>query len=111
MRNNHFLLHAWRAIRLTLYRSRLTNDTIRSRQHVRWNGQADLLGGFEVDEQFEFRRLLDGDVGGLCALENLVDHPCGASVGFDRVGCVRHQATAVSKIPPSTYRRQPIIFR
>src|SRR6266699_588690 len=30
------------------------------------------LGGLEVDEQLELRRLLDGEIGGLGALEDLV---------------------------------------
>ena len=31
----------------------LLNDFIRSRQHIRRNRQADLLGGFEVDHELE----------------------------------------------------------
>ena len=35
----------------------------------------------------------------------------GAPVGFDPVGSVGHQATAVDKISPRVYRRQPIFDR
>ena len=52
----------------------LLNDFIRPRQHVRRNRQADLLGGFEIDDELELRRLLDGKIGGLGAFQNLVDH-------------------------------------
>ena len=39
------------------------------KQGVR-HGDPEDLGGFEVDEQFEFGRLFDGEVGGLCTLED-----------------------------------------
>lgn len=29
------------------------NDSIRSSQHIRWNGKTDLLGGFEVDDELK----------------------------------------------------------
>ena len=32
---------------------------IRSRQHVRRNRQADLLGGFQIDDELKLRRLLE----------------------------------------------------
>ena len=42
------------------------------------NRQPDGLGGLEVDHQLKLRRLLDGKVGGLGALENLVYVNSGA---------------------------------
>lgn len=36
-------------------------------QNVGRNAQADLLGGFKVDDELELGRLLDGYVGGFCA--------------------------------------------
>ena len=48
------------------------------RQHLRRNRQADLLGGFQIDDQLELRRLLDGQIGGLGAFQNLVDEVSGA---------------------------------
>src|SRR6266508_463490 len=35
------------------------DHSIRPRQHIRRNREPNLLGGFEVDDQFEFRGLLD----------------------------------------------------
>ena len=49
------------------------DDPIRPREHVRRNYETDLLGGFQVDHEVEFGRLLDGKVGGLCAFQNLVN--------------------------------------
>ena len=58
----------------------LLNDFIRSRQHVRRNRQADLLRGFQIDDEFELRRLLHGKFGWLGAFENLVYVAGGAAV-------------------------------
>jgi hypothetical protein len=41
--------------------------------HAGRNGQAQRLGGLEVDEQQEFRRLLDRQVGRLGAFQDLID--------------------------------------
>src|SRR5882724_1564359 len=40
----------------------LLNDFIRSRQHIRRNGYTDLLGRFQIDDELELLRLLDGQV-------------------------------------------------
>jgi hypothetical protein len=53
-------------------------DSIRSRHHARRNRHADLLGRIQIDDQLELLRLLDGEVGGLGAFENLVDKVSGA---------------------------------
>ena len=37
---------------------------VRSHQHIRRNGQADLLGSLQIDDELKLRRLLDGKVGG-----------------------------------------------
>jgi hypothetical protein len=46
---------------------------VRPQQQPLRDRQPERLGGLEVDDQFELRRLLDGQVGGLGAFENLVD--------------------------------------
>ena len=38
---------------------KLSDHFIRPHQHVRRNRQADLLGGFQIDDELELRRLLD----------------------------------------------------
>jgi hypothetical protein len=55
------------------------DDLIRHRQQRRWNGEAESLGGLEVDEEFVLGGLLDGQVGGLGAFENLVHIGSGAT--------------------------------
>ena len=50
----------------------LFDDLIRPQQQRRRDGEAERLGDLEVDDQLELRRLLYGQVGRLCALENLI---------------------------------------
>ena len=47
-------------------------DLIRPQQERRRDGEAKRFGGLCVDDKLERRRLLDGKVGRLCALEDLV---------------------------------------
>src|SRR5713226_9851528 len=56
------------------------DDFVRPHQHVRRNCQADLLRGFEVDDQLELDRLLDRKIGGFPAFQALVDISSGAPV-------------------------------
>jgi len=44
-----------------------SNHLIRSGQYIRRNRQADVLCGFQVYDEFELRRLLDGEVSRLGA--------------------------------------------
>ena len=46
------------------------------------------FGGLEIDHQLELRRLLDGEVGGLGALQDLV-HKRGGCAGRDRESSAR----------------------
>ena len=54
----------------------LLNDFIRSRQHIRRNRQADLLGGFEIDHELKLLRLLHWKIGGLGAFQDFVHVIC-----------------------------------
>jgi hypothetical protein len=56
-----------------LDRSMCSSDhPIRPRQHLRWNRQADLLRGFEIDHQLEFCGPLYRQVGRHSAFQNFV---------------------------------------
>ena len=58
----------------------LLDDLVRSCQHVWRNRQADLFGGFEIDNEFKLRRLLNWKFAWLGSFENLVYVACGAAV-------------------------------
>ena len=43
------------------------NHLVRPCQYIGRNDEADLFGGFEINDQLEFLGPLDGQVGGFCA--------------------------------------------
>src|SRR6185369_14890239 len=87
------------------------NHSVRSRQHIPWNCQADLLSGFEIDCQLELRRLLDGKIGGSRAFQDSVNVD-GSAVGQVSVICpVAHQATIVDKFSSVVYHWKPKVYR
>ena len=74
---------------------RLLNHRVRAQQQRLRDGDTERLRGFEVDDQLELRRLLDGEVGRLRALEDLVDVYGGAADEIGHVHCVSHQAACL----------------
>ena len=64
VRLSHPLLHAGLS-------RRILDHLIRPHQHVRRNRQADLLRGFEIDDELKLRRLLDRQVAGLAPFKIL----------------------------------------
>ena len=48
------------------------NDSVPAHQHVGRNRQADLFGRFQIDDEFKLRRLLNGQIGGPTAFQDLV---------------------------------------
>ena len=76
---------------------RLFNQLIRPRQHRRRDRQAERFGRLKVYDQLELRRLLHGEIGGLGALEDLVDVRRRTSI---EVGVVRPQGGQTASIDP-----------
>src|SRR5262245_18110553 len=90
---------------------KLLNDPIRLREHLRRNRQADYLGCFQIDDELEFRWLLDWNVGGRCAFQYLVDKVSGAPPIVRRVRPVAHQTARLNKLTRWVHRRQPVLCR
>jgi len=61
------------------------NDLVRALQQRLRDGDAERLCGLQVDRELELRWLLDRDIGGLRALENLVDE-AGCGTPMPRAG-------------------------
>src|SRR5262245_27575951 len=104
VRLSHPLLHAGLS-------RRLLDHPIRSCQHVGRNGQADLLGGFEIDDQLKLLWLLYRKIGGLSAFQDLVDVGGGAT---DQVGiahAVEHEPSVFHIFWPAVYCREPALYR
>src|SRR5215471_7495502 len=53
-------------------KSSLFDHLVGAGEQRRWHGEAERLGGREIDHQLEFRGLLNRKIAGLRALENLV---------------------------------------
>src|SRR5215813_1714544 len=83
----------------------LLNYLVRPRQYVRRNRQTDLLGGFQINDEFELHRLLYWEVGGLRALENLVHICSGTSELIDTHRSVGHEAASLGPLPVCIYSR------
>src|SRR5262249_482312 len=73
--------------------------------------ETERLGGLEVDHQLELRGLLDGQVGGLGALEDLVHVGSGAPKQIRLVRSIGHKAPGIDKPPPKVHGRQPVLCR
>src|SRR6266542_1690126 len=89
----------------------LLDYLIRPPQHGLRDRQAEGLGGLEVDDQFELRRLGDGQISGLGAIENLIDVGGGAPEHVRDAGSIGHEAAGVYRLPPWINRRQPTLCR
>jgi hypothetical protein len=59
---------------------------------------AKLTGCLQIDGYLEFNRLLDGQIHGLDALEDLVDEGCGLFVQDNIVGRQRYQRTGKCRL-------------
>src|SRR5215470_884905 len=74
----------------------------------RWReGEAEYLGGGQVDNKFEFSRLLDRNIGRLCSAQNLVDKLGGPSEMAGEIWSIRHQTSAIDEVSLAVNRWQP----
>src|SRR5438094_1074538 len=73
----------------------LFDDLIRPQQQRLWNRQPKSLRGLEVDDEFELGWLLDGKVGGLRALEDLVHIDRRTSIEVTILRPIRHEITSL----------------
>jgi hypothetical protein len=55
------------------------NDMIRSHQQRWWDREPERAGRFQIDDELELRGLLDREIAGVRAPENLIDVRCSAS--------------------------------
>ena len=86
------------------------DHSVRSRQHIWRDRQADLLGGFEIDDELKLLRLLDGKVSGLGAFEDLVHVSCRAPVQVRGIRPVVHEAAVIHPCCVRVYGRDSGLF-
>src|SRR5215831_6674869 len=88
-----------------------SDHPIRSRQHVGWDREADLLCRFQVDDEFELCRLLHGKVRWLSSFEYLVHISRGASGQVGNAHGVGHKPTVFHIHLQVVYRGEPAFCR
>src|SRR5262249_9223318 len=69
-------------------------------------GDAKRLGDLYIDDQLELSRLLDGEVGGLCPLQDLVHEGGGPPEEGGIANPVRHQTPLIREFAPGVHGRQ-----
>src|SRR5262245_16489869 len=72
---------------------------------------AQTLGGLQIDDQFEFRRQRDWQVGWLLALENPAGVDTNLSIGLREAPTVAHQAAGRDELTQRVNSRQRIARR
>src|SRR5215813_11206481 len=89
----------------------LLNDSVRSCQHIRRNREPDLLRRFQIDDEFELLRLLDGEISRRSAFEDFVHVRSGAAKQVANAYAVRHKPTLFDIFWPAVCRREPTLCR
>src|SRR5690349_6310843 len=89
----------------TRYSTLSFDDLVRPRLHIGWNGEADLLSGFEIDHEIKLRRLLDRQIAGFGAYENFVDVNPGTAPIVQQIGSITHQSARFDKVTCRVDRR------
>src|SRR5205809_822163 len=86
---------------------RLLNDLIRPPQQRLRDRQAKRFGRLEVDDQLEVRWLLDGEVGGLRALQNSVHKQSGPPPELRFVRPIAHESSGL--VGPVEHARDSVL--
>jgi len=85
---------------VTSRNARLLNHLIRAHQQGLRNCEAERLRGFQIEDERELCRLLNGEIPGFGALENLVNVFGGERVMSRQDGSIRNEATATDEFSP-----------
>jgi hypothetical protein len=67
------------------------DDFVGGGQQRRRNGEAEGFGGLQIDDQLETRGLLDRQIAGLCAFQDVVDIADRAAEIIEKIRSIRQQ--------------------
>src|SRR5215510_9885731 len=84
----------------------LLDQLVRARVQRRRDRQPKCLGDLDVNDQLELSRLLDGQVGGLGPLQDLVHVRGAAPVEIEKARPVRHETPGLHTLPDAVCCRQ-----
>src|SRR4051794_8031885 len=82
---------------------------IRTGEKRGWDREAEGSGGPQVYDEIELRRLLDGQVGGLGSLQNLINVGGGAPNQIGKVCAIGHEPTGIDKLAIRVHGWQPVL--
>src|SRR5262245_27855997 len=86
-------------------------DFICSRQYVGRNRQSYLLGGFQIDYELEFFWLLDWEIGGISAFQNLIHINGGPPKRVAPARAIAHKPAGFHILSPLVYHRESALYR
>src|SRR3972149_2493341 len=95
----------------TRYSALLLDHLLRPHQHVRWDRQTDGFRCFQIDDELELHRLLDWNVCGLGALEDLIHVDGSAPEQLGPIHTVGHEPPVFYECIAIVHRRQPSLGR
>src|SRR5215475_15867401 len=88
------------------HRARLFDHLVGEREQHRRNRQAERLGGLQIDDEIEFNRLLDRQIGRLRSAQNPVNITSGAPELVNKVYSIGHQTSRFNIVTRAVHRRQ-----
>src|SRR5215475_4817590 len=97
------------AIRLSQQHSCSFNHLVGVLQKVQRQVEAQRLRGLEINDEFEARRLHNGQVGGLLPLEYASSIDSYFSTDFGTIRAVTHQAAGSDEFAPFVKCRNPVM--
>ena|SRR5947207_4305616 len=75
------------------------------------DGQAERLGGLQINDQLELGRQLDRQICWFSTLQDLIDIGGGAPKQIRAVGSISQEAPGIGELPEMKGRRQMILCR
>src|SRR5215471_3227540 len=87
------------------------NHLVGGNEQLVWRGEAEHPGGLVVNDQFEFRRLHDRQIGRLRALEDAAGIDADLAIHIHNVASIAHQSAGLGKFTVPIYRGEPMAPR
>src|SRR5215475_10918892 len=85
--------------------ARLFDHLVGAREQRRGHGEAERIGGREINEEIEFGRLLDREFGWLRSTQNLIDQVGSSAPHVSPVSSIGHQTSRFDRLPYNVHRR------
>src|SRR5262245_29592265 len=86
------------------HRARLFDHLVGEREQRRRNRQAERLGDLQIDDEIEFNRLLDRQIGRLRSAQNPVNITSGAPELVSKVYSIGHQTSRFNIVTRAVHR-------